>query len=280
MIDENDDTSKINFYIEMMQKTDQGEHITLDNPFDRSISIAFELVIQQHLNPWDIDLVKFSSMYLRRTQEEKINLMTAGRMIYMAWKILKMQSSELVVNMEAKKEEYEPFEWSDLPSEMWMKDDDYSYTNLLLHVVDPPIEEPLRRDAKRKVTLIELLDAFNQARKDSEDYQLNEKQRNEEKNRLWEKARKRMKGTAHEDHLEEDIMALWDKIKRINKETVSLFELCDFNSRDELIKVFMSVLFLANEGKIHIFQKRFPYGNIYVKNIENNVEYIIQSRVT
>ena len=227
MIDENDDTSKINFYIEMMQKTDQGEHITLDNPFDRSISIAFELVIQQHLNPWDIDLVKFSSMYLRRTQEEKINLMTAGRMIYMAWKILKMQSSELVVNMEAKKEEYEPFEWSDLPSEMWMKDDDYSYTNLLLHVVDPPIEEPLRRDAKRKVTLIELLDAFNQARKDSEDYQLNEKQRNEEKNRLWEKARKRMKGTAHEDHLEEDIMALWDKIKRINKETVSLFELCD-----------------------------------------------------
>jgi chromatin segregation and condensation protein Rec8/ScpA/Scc1 (kleisin family) len=117
------------------------------------------------------------------------------------------------------------------------------------------------------VTLLELLDAFDHARHESETYQLMEKQRNEEKRRLWRKARQRMRGTAHEDHLEEDIMTLWEKIRSMNKETMSLVTLCGNDSRDELIKTFMSVLFLANEGKVHVYQKHFPFGKIFIKNI-------------
>ena len=157
LIDEKDDATRINHYVDMLQKADDGEHISIENPFDRSIAIAFELVMQQHLNPWGIDLVSFSTMYMKRAKEERIDLMTAGRIIYMAWKILKLQSDDLVISMEDKQETYEPFGWGDIPSEMWLSQDDaYSYTNLVMNMPEPPLDEPVRRDSKRKVTLMEL----------------------------------------------------------------------------------------------------------------------------
>lgn len=268
LIDEKDDAERINHYVSMLQKADEGEYISIDNPFDRSIAIAFELVIQQHLNPWDIDLVNFSTMYLQRAKEEKIDLMIAGRIIYMAWKVLKLQSDDLVVAMENKDEQYEPFGWGDIPTEMWLsKDDAYSYTNLVMNMTDSPLDEPIRRNAKRKVTLIELLNAFDQARKESEEHQLIEQQRKEERERLAEKARKRMKGTAIEDHLEEDIDIVWQRIKKIPQKTILLMDLCEIKGREELIKIIISVLFLAMENKILIYQTKFPYGKIYIKNI-------------
>ena len=104
LIDEKDDAARINQYVSMLQNADDGEYISIDDPFDRSIAIAFELVMKQHLNPWDIDLVNFSTMYLKRAKEEKIDLITAGRIIYMAWKVLKLQSDNLVVTMETQEE--------------------------------------------------------------------------------------------------------------------------------------------------------------------------------
>lgn len=268
LIDEKDDASRINYYVELLQKTNEGEHVSITNPFDRSIAIAFELVIKQHLNPWDIDLVSFSTMYLKRAREEKIDLMTAGRIIYMAWKILKLQSNDLVVSIEQQEETYEPFDWGDIPQEMYFtKDDAYSYTNLVMKLPEPPLEEPIRRDAKRKVTLIELLDAFNLARKESEEYQLIEMQRRKERERLAMLARKRMKGTAHEDHLEKDIMNVWSRIKKHPEKTMTLNELCESQDKEEMIKVMMSVLFLAYDNKILVYQKKFPYGKIFIKNI-------------
>ena len=268
LIDEKDDSARINHYVSMLQKADEGEHISIEDPFDRSIAIAFELVIQQHLNPWDIDLVNFSTMYLKRAKDEKIDLITAGRIIHMAWKVLKLQSDDLVITMKSKEEQYEPLEWGDIPTEMWLSQDDaYSYTNLVMNMPEPPLDEPLRRNAKRKVTLIELLDAFDQAKKESEEHQLIEQQRKEERDRLAEKARKRMKGTVVEDHLEEDVQAVWERIIKTPKKTMSMMDLCENKGREELIKILMSVLFLAMDNKVLIYQKKFPYGKIYIKNV-------------
>ena len=268
LIDEKDDATKINHYINMLQKTNEGEHISIEDPFERSIAIAFELVIQQHLNPWDIDLVNFSTMYIKRAKEEKIDLITAGRIIYLAWKVLKLQSNDLVVSMESQKEKFEPFGWGDIPTEMWLtKDDDYSYTNLVMNMPQSPLEEPIRRNAKRKVTLMELINAFDQARMESEEHQLLEQQRKEERERLTLLARKRMKGTAIEDHLEEDVEIIWKRINDLAKKTMTFTEICDKDNRDELIKVLISILFLAYDNKILVYQKKFPYGKIFIKNI-------------
>ncbi len=268
LIDEEDDATRINYYVDMLQKTNEGEHISIENPFERSIAIAFELVIRQHLNPWDLDLVNFSTMYIKRAKEEKIDLIAAGRIILMAWKVLRLQSDNLIVSVETEKEELESFDWADLPTEMWLEnDDDYSYTNLIMKMPEPPLDEPVRRDAKRKVTLIELLGAFDQARKESEEYQILDHERQIERERLRIKSRKRMIGTAHEDNLEEDVDAIWKRIRGFNKKTISLFDLCEESEREEFIKTLISVLFLAYDNKIRVFQRKFPYGKIYIKNI-------------
>ena len=267
LIDEEDDATRINYYVDMLQKTNEGEHISIENPFERSIAIAFELVIRQHLNPWDLDLVNFSTMYIKRAKEEKIDLITAGRIILMAWKVLRLQSDNLIVSVETEKEELESFDWADLPTEMWLEnDDDYSYTNLIMKMPEPPLDEPVRRDAKRKVTLIELLGAFDQARKESEEYQILDHERQIERERLRIKSRKRMIGTAHEDNLEEDVDAIWKRIRGFNKKTISLFDLCEESEREEFIKTLISILFLAYDNKIRVFQRKFPYGKIYIKN--------------
>ena len=51
------------------------------------------------------------------------------------------------------------------------------------------------------------------------------------------------------------------------KKTVSLMDLCEKKGREELIKILMSVLFLAMDNKVLVYQKKFPYGKIYIKNM-------------
>ena len=269
LIDENNDMTRINQYLEMAKAAAIGESRSIENPFDRSVYLAFDLVLNQNMNPWDIDLVGFSTMYLKRAKKEKIDLLTAGKIIYMAWKVLRMQSDHLVVNMETKEEDIEQgFGWEDIPTSSWLaNDDEYSYTNLLMKMPQPPLEEPLRRDSTRKVTLIELLSAFDEVRKESEQYQLLDHLRHEERILLEQKARKAMKGSAHEDHLEEDVAIVWERICQFPKKSINFTELCDADSAEERIKTFVSILFLAYEKKIIVHQQKFPYGEILIKTI-------------
>ena len=270
LIDENNDMTRLNQYLEMAKAASTGESSTIEDPFDRSMYLAFDLVLNQHLDPWGIDLVGFSTLYLQRAKKEKIDLMTAGRIIYMAWKVLRMQSDNLVVNMETKPQTdlEQGFGWEDIPTATWLaNDDDYSYTNLLMKMPEPPFEEPLRRDATRKVTLMELLNAFDEVRKESEQYQLLDNLRREERIKLEEKARKAMKGSAHEDHLEEDVAVIWELICKFPRESMNFSDLCEMQDPEERIKTFLSILFLAYEKKITVHQRKFPYGEIYIKTV-------------
>jgi segregation and condensation protein A len=269
LIDETNDMTRINQYLELAKAAVTGESAAIEDPFDRSVYLAFDLVLNQNMNPWDIDLVGFSTMYLKRAKKEKIDLMAAGRIIYMAWKVLRMQSDHLVVNMETKEEIIEQgFGWEDIPTAAWLaNDDEYSYTNLLMKMPQSPLEEPLRRDSTRKVTLIELLSAFDEVRKESEQYQLLDQLRTEERIQLEQKARKAMKGSAHEDHLEEDVASVWERICQFPKKSMNFSELCEVDSPEERIKTFISILFLAYEKKIIVHQQKFPYGEIYIKTI-------------
>jgi segregation and condensation protein A len=268
LIDEENDMGRINEYIDVFKKARDKQNLSVNNSFDRSIYLAFDLVLNQQLNPWNIDLVNFSSLYLKRAREEKIDLITAGRIIYMAWKVLNMQSETLVIDMQNKQEELDHLEWDEIPNTLWQPGDDgYSYTNLVINRQLPPLQQPLRRDTKRKITLIELLDAFDIAVKDAEQYQIFDNIRAKERQALALKAKKAMKGAAHEDHLEEDIELVWKKIKQLSKNSIPLSSLCNVNDYNERIKTFLSILFLAYEKKIHISQKKFPFGEIYIKTL-------------
>ena len=78
-----------------------------------------------------------------------------------------------------------------------------------------------------------------------------------------------MKGTAHEDHLEEDIVVVWDRIKQNKRKQFRIKDLYKTEDQDDQIKTFLSVLFLAYDNKIRLYQKQFPFGEIYIKNLGN-----------
>ncbi len=269
LIDEHNDMSRINQYLEMAKAAATGESASIENPFDRSVYLAFDLVLNQHMNPWDIDLVGFSTMYLKRAKKEKLDLLTAGKIIYMAWKVLRMQSDHLVVSMETQDQELgQSVGWEDIPTVPWLaNDDEYSYTNLVMTMPQSPLDEPLRRESTRKVTLIELLSAFDEVRKESEQYQLLDQLRKEERVLLRQKARKAMRGSAHEDHLEEDVATVWERICQFPKGSLNFSDLCQVDSVEDRIKTFVSILFLAYERKITVHQRKFPYGEIFIKTI-------------
>lgn len=272
LIDENEDQSRLNHYMNIVQKTRDGEHVSMDNPFDKSIAVAFELVMQQHINPWDIDLVRFSSLYLKRAKEEQINLVAAGRIIYMAWKVLKMQSHELVNIVEQQESSDDTFYgWDELPCDDWyVSDDRYDYTRLVTQKDETPFREPVRRKSRRKVSLIELVEAFDKARKETEEYQIVSKLREEERELMKQKARKHMDNTVHSEDPEKDVEVIWKRINDFNGKSIPLTKLYENGNREELIRALTSILFLANENKIRVYQRKFPFGKIYVKNIVSN----------
>jgi chromatin segregation and condensation protein Rec8/ScpA/Scc1 (kleisin family) len=74
-----------------------------------------------------------------------------------------------------------------------------------------------------------------------------------------------MKGTAHDDFLEEDISMVWNKIKNCKKNQISFKNICEELDSEGRIKVFLSILFLAYENKINIYQRKFPFGEIFIK---------------
>jgi segregation and condensation protein A len=221
----------------------------MGDPFDRSISLAFELVLQHHLDPWAIDLAKFSSLYIKRAKKERIDLVVAGKILYMAWKILNMQSYDVIINAE------------EVPS--W---DEYEEEQPSKMVVDEvPIVEPVRRRVNRRVSLIELIEAFDRARKEAEEYQVLEKLRRKERARILAEAQTRMHRSVHEEHFEDEIREVWKRIRKFNGRAIPLSNLCNFEDEEDRIITFVAVLHLANDGKIRIYQRKFPFGKIYVR---------------
>lgn len=271
LIGEDSDASRLNAYIDMIKARKEGAHLVMVNPFDKAIAIAFELVIEKHLDPWKLDLVQFSAMYLehvRRTEE--IDLITAGRLIFLAWSVLKLQSDEALLRAEASRQQPEPepqVAWDDIPADAWLTDDgSYAFTTAVLQG-SAPIDEKVRHRGDRKVTLYELVEAFEEARAEAEARLILDAKRKEAR-QLWAKESKAgVQGAAHKDDLEAEIQEVWGRITRLNGHPIPLRELHD-RTKDDLVKTLVSVLFLAREYRISVWQDDFPFGPIFVKNLQ------------
>jgi len=248
-------------YIEL---ADGKATMYVDDPFDKAIAATFELVIDEQFDPWEIDLVSFSQLYLQKVQETQlIDLMTAGRIILMAWKVLKLQSDYMVQRLEETEEE-EPDEWDDIP-DWYMEDDGYAYTRAIIEH-EAPLEEKVRRDGKRKVTLVELINAFEEARDDVVERQQRQEQRAVQRQRQVAQDEEDIDGNAHQEDIEQEINIVLCRLSQLNGRAIAIGELCDERDKEDLVMTMSSLLFLAREDRIQLWQENFPYGTIYIKN--------------
>ncbi len=227
-------------YIDIIQNK-----VYIKNPFDRAIAAIFELVIEREIDPCQIDLIKFSKLYFEKIKED-INLFVAGKILFMAWKILRLQSEEILRNME-RKEEMEEIE---IP-EWYGEDEAFDYTIKVMGN-ELPFEKKIRRMPSRKITLVELINAFEEAK---------------EKLKKKKKVKASWTGNivehTHKEDIENDIKRVMEKLSKLNGEAIPLKKL--YNGKDEMLSILLPLLFLAKEGKIAIWQDNFPFGEIYVK---------------
>ena len=252
-------------YLRIMRELDMGIHVALDNPVDRAAAIAFQLVLDERFDPWNLDIAEFTKLYLQRIQkEDEVNFIIAGRLIMMAWNILKSQSQHVLTRADRVDEPEECYfeDWDVMPFyEAESKQTNFS--QYVLGCQDSIITEAVRAKDVRQVTLMSLIEAFDEAR---EEIALKERAKKfhvdlEEKPiDFGEKM--------HRESLQEDISTTWQRICMCDGVKVPITAVWDKDDAYDKVTVFISTLFLAKMSKVRLTQRKMPYGDILIENIE------------
>lgn len=273
IISEQDGGEKISGYVRMLQEIEQGQHLTLRDPLEKSIAATFELVLEKQLNPWDINLAEFTKMYLEKVKDDGyVNFVTAGKLVFMAWSILKMQSDEVLTSAEPppQQEEYPFADWN-LDLDVYAEARKLDFNQAVVGGTATPLQEAIRSTGKRAVTLMELMGAFDDARVEAERHLRMMALREQAS-----KARMTMpRGNIHSDDLMEDLGVTWSRISQFNGSPIPMADLCNGDVWDR-VTVFTSVLFLAKLQKVRISQKKLPYGEIYVQRLAEDSELSVE----
>lgn len=269
LISETEGGERINRYLAMLNEIDQGMHVAVRDPFEKSVVAAFELALERRLDPWEINLVPFTKLFLDKVKKDgAVNFVTAGKLVFLAWSILKMQSDKVLLDAMPPEPEADAGGW-DL--DMFRDPADLDYNQVVLAGTATPLSEAIRREGRRAVTLMELMDAFDEARREAE-IQL-------QLNALREQAIRKFAPNFHQkvhgEDLTDDIALTWHRLAQFNGEPIPLRQLTAGDVWDE-VTVFMALLFLAHLEKVKLWQKDFPYGEIYVKRLSMTAELPIE----
>ncbi|HEX2065321.1 MAG TPA: hypothetical protein VHI93_00775 [Candidatus Thermoplasmatota archaeon] len=262
LVPDGDDGRRITDYIEMVTGSRDGEHVAIKDGFHRDLAIAFELVIRDHLDPWDLDLSKFAQMYLKEAKARGVDLVTAGRILLMAWTVLKLQSDEVAGRAVIRAQPSDEVGWEDIPDFGW-SDDQVDYNERIFALPRAPIDEKIRHKGDRRVTLMELLSAFEEVHAEAQQRLVLNEERLAARLSLRRRMRGRVGGMMHRDDLEAEVAETWQRILDYPATPVPFSSLYEPTAID-VVQTFNSLLFLAKQQRVTVSQEEFPYGEIWV----------------
>ncbi|MDE0706547.1 MAG: hypothetical protein OSB22_02000 [Candidatus Poseidoniales archaeon] len=269
---------------------EEAEHQFLIDPFDRSVALVLQLFQSSDLDPWDVDLSSFLEMFNERIKEsENIDLPTCGRLVRMAWCILRGQASTLLERQEHAFDFEEEEVWDfDGGWESEFDDADYNFSlGVLTGAADEALpqmfEGRIHRDESRPVTLGELLMGLQDAGRLAAEQRLREeiaKERREANAR----ARERFSGSLHIEDLEGDLQRTWESLKIRSRgagKPIGLGDLVDDISSKSVesgipkeeaeieaqVTALVSALFLTNRGYVDLKQENGRNGKITLKDL-------------
>lgn len=222
-----DDLEGISAYADrilMIAQTEEAEHQTLEDPFDRSVALVLSLVNSEGLDAWNIDLTSFLRQFTKRvkSQAKNLDLPACGRLIRMAWEVLHYQAAHLFDRIQYQDMEDEwdmdfEFGW-----EAEYDDHEFHFTNTVLQggaddVLETLFDERVRRDEGRPVTLGELLSALKDAADDADALKLREKNRVAHAIEVEEMI-SNVGGRMHNEDLDGDIERCWNALRQTTQE--------------------------------------------------------------
>ena len=283
------ETSKYLDRLVELSLLEEAEHQFLIDPFDRSVALVFQLFQSSDLDPWDVDLSTFIEMFNRRIEDaENIDLPTCGRLVRMAWCILRGQAASLLDRQERAFEEEEEEIWEfDGGWEADFDDADYNFSVGVLsgaasETLPQMFEGRIHRDESRPVTLGELLMGLQDAGRLAAEQRMREEIAKERRD-AHERARERFSGSLHIEDLEGDLKRTWESLKLRSDagEPVSLKLLVDdltSKSMEEGIPLeeaeaeaqvaaLISALFLTNRGFVDLKQNSGRNGDITLRDL-------------
>lgn len=235
---------EIDRYLQIAQSIPDAEHHSIKDPFEKSIAIIFELVIANQMDPRSIDIVQFTRLYTERIKKEgTVNFIVAGKLILLAWNVLRLESERLV---SAIKQE-EPM---DVDPDFF-----HIFDDALPEMPEFELYPAIRPSVRREVNIMDLLDAFAEAQKEIEKH-------------LSRASRitlppQEFRDTAHREDAEKDINALMERIASLGPGPVALSDLAA--DREETVTFFLSMLFLVKLGRLRAWQENAPGGEIYME---------------
>lgn len=223
-----------------------------DDVLNEPVEILMNLAKNGDINPWDIDIVNVTDMFLERIEQMQMtDLRISGRTLLYASILLRMKSTGIV------QEEEEEGDLDMFEDELDFYDvEEYPVPNL-----------PIRRRATRPVTLQELIMELQKAEK----VETRRKDRRV-RHRLEERSAVTtddVLGIAHEEDILGRVKSLAERLRKdlAEKEFVLLSDLLGDN-RSENIMTYVSLLFLATDKKIWLAQKEL-FGELYVYPFDN-----------
>ena len=208
---------------------------------ERSIDILVSLAKNGEIDPWDIDIVDVTDKFLAQVAElEKLDLRVSSRTLLFASILLRMKADAL--------EESEP---QDLDEEELLDED--------LRACFPALKPKVRRHAKSRVTLSELIHELKKATKRKEKSDVR---------RLIQLQPQEFDAfaVAHTEDIERQVKRVQRELKRrFGKQDRVLFsELVIDNTAEHIVQTYIPLLFMATRRQIQLEQKEL-FGDIWIQ---------------
>lgn len=221
--------------------------------FELWVRIVKESIQKGNINPWDINVAKVADEYIKTLKElERFDIRLSADVILVGGILLRMKSQVLYEKCESTLEDDDVED--NPPEDIW------DYSNVVQKNPQEKKGVPSKKHLKDKkqITVEELIDALKS--------ELKKVKRSREK-------KKNKKEDVIYDIIEEmekyDISELMESlILELRKEGIIVFQK-RFSDRKDIVKNFLPCLYLANEGKVEIFQKEI-FKDMIVKYRENN----------
>lgn len=231
------------------------------DPLDRALSMALDLALNEVLDPHDVDLSRFSSLYMEKVKNaDEVDFVTAGKIVLMAWSVLKLQSDLALRGASEDGAGDDASIELDMSDWDWLSDDEsFDFTRGVLTNKKAPISERLTRKNARKVTLLDLIEALESSKKELSRKDRRRAERERQKLMRSRAGRKELQRRVI-DEIVENIDETWSIISE--RKRVKIDDL--YEREDEMVMAFGSILQLAFDGKVELSQEDFPFGEIWV----------------
>lgn len=272
IIDDSDEDmySRLDRYLQVLSEMNEGVHVTIKDSYSKSIAMVLELATEEYLDPWDVDLVRFCRMFLKKLdKQERFNLVVIGKLIRMAYTVHMMKSENTLRKAEISEEDdfVDDDQFYD-----WMEDDEkFEITKGILQSKSPPIAESIVHKGDRPVTLVDLLNALEEVEDEVSILKEKRKLREQSMKRIESLNRKNINRKVFKENTEEDIKLTWQRINQFNGHPIE-FSTIEHGFELDTSSTLISLLFLARDGMIKVWQRQFPKGEIMLKNVSSDEE--------